>query len=110
MEESKIIDTTETYHWLRKINSLLQGKVSSRKSKASDAYAGDLKHLLLRKIKCPNGLTIYFVLGLLDSLPICPNQDLNFDDMLVSQMFMLHVSLGEAYPPNCTVGYNTKGF
>ena len=88
----------------------MQGKVSSRKSKASDAYAGDLKHLVGRKIKCRNGLTMYFVPGFLDNHPVYPNQDLNFDNMLVRQKFMLHISLGEAYPPNCTVGYDTKGF
>ena len=96
--------------WLRKLNSLLQGKVSSRKSKASDAYAGDLKHLVGRKIKCPNGLTMYFVPRFLDTHPIYPNQDLNFHVPLVRQMFMLHNSLGEAYPPNCTVGYDTSVF
>ena len=63
-----------------------------------------------RKIKCPNGLTMYFVPGFLDNHPIYPNQDLNFDNMLVHQMFMLHISLCEAYPPNRTVGYDTKGF
>ena len=31
--------------WLRKLNSLLQGKVSSRKQKSSDAIAGDLNIL-----------------------------------------------------------------
>jgi len=95
---------------LRKLNFLLQGKVSSRKSKASDAYAGDLKHLVGRKIKCPNGLTMYFVPGFLDTHPIYPNQDLNFYVPLVRQMFLLHNSLGEAYPPNCTVGYDTSSF
>ena len=76
----------------------MQGRVSSRKSKASDAIAGDLKRLVGRKIKCPNGLTMYFVPGFLDSHPIYPNQDLNFHNPLVRQMFMLHISLGEAYP------------
>ena len=84
--------------------------MSSQKAKASDDYAGDIKHLVGRKIKYPNGLTMYFVLGFLDIHPIYPNRDLNFDNMLVRQMFMLHTSLGEAYPPNCTVGYDTKGF
>ena len=84
--------------------------VSSWKSKASNAYAGDLKHLVGRKIKCQNGLTMYFVPGFLDKHPIYPNQDLNFDKMLFRQMLMLHISLGEAYPPNWTVGYDTKGF
>ena len=96
--------------WLRRINFLLQGKVSSRKSKASDAYAGDLKHLVGRKIKCPNGLTMYFFPRFLDTHPIYPNQDLNFHVPLVRQMFLLHNSLGEAYPPNCTVGYDTSCF
>ena len=63
-----------------------------------------------RKIKCQNGLTMYFVPGFLDEHPILPNQNFNFDNMLVRQMFMLHISLGEAYPPNCIVGYDTKGF
>ena len=76
----------------------MQGKVSRRKSKASDAYAGDLKHLVGRKIKCPNGLTMYFVPGFLDKHPIYPKQDMNFDNTLVRQMFMLHISLVEAYP------------
>ena len=84
--------------------------VSSRKSKASDAYAGDLKHLVGRKIKYQNGLAMYFVPGFLDKHPIYSDHDLNFHNMLVRQMFMLHISLGEAYPPNCTVGYDTKGF
>ena len=88
----------------------MQAKVSSRKSKASDAYAGDLKHLVGRKIKCPNGLTLYFVPGFLDTHPIYPNQDLNFYVPLVCQMFLLHNSLGEAYPPNCTVAYDTSSF
>ena len=88
----------------------MQGKVSSLKSKASDAYAGDLNHLMGRKIKCQNGLTMHFVPGFLDKHPIYPNKDLNFDNMIVRQMFMLHISLSEAYPPNCTVGYDTKGF
>ena len=78
----------------------MQGKVSSRKSKASDAIVGDLKHLVGRKIKCPNGLTMYFVPGSLDNHPISPNLDLNFDNMLVRQMFMLQFSLGESYPLN----------
>ena len=88
----------------------MQGKVSNWKSKASDAYDGYLKHLVGRKINCPNGLSMYFVSGFLDSPPIYPNQDLNFHVPLVRQMFLLHNSLGEAYPPNCTVGYDTKGF
>ena len=64
--------------------------VSSRKSKAFNAYAGDLKHLVGRKIKCPNGLTTYFVPGFLDTHPIYPNQDLKFYVSLVRQMFLLH--------------------
>ena len=88
----------------------MQGKFSSRKSKASDAYAGDLKHLVGRKIKFPNGLTMYFVPGFLDNHPVYPNQDLNFHNPLVRQMFMLHNTLGEAYPPNCIVGYETTCF
>ena len=88
----------------------MQEKVSSRKSKASDAIAGDLKHLVGRKIKCPNGLTMYFVPESLAIHPISPNLDLNFNNPLVRQMFMLHNTLGEAYPPNCTVGYDTKVF
>ena len=53
---------------------------------------------------------MYFVPGFLDNHLIYPNQDLNFDNMLVRQMFMLHNSLGEAYPPNYTVGYDTSCF
>ena len=86
----------------------MQGKVSSPKSKASNAYAGDLKHLVGLKIKCPNGLTMYFVPGFLDEHPIMPNQNLNFDNMLVRYMFLLHNTLGEAYPTNCAVGYNSE--
>ena len=88
----------------------MQGKVSSRKSKASGSNVGDLNHLVGRKIKCPNGLTMYFVPESLANHPISSNLDLSFDNPLVRQMFMLHISLGEAYPPNCTVGYDTKGF
>ena len=88
----------------------MQGKVSSRKSKASDAIAGDLKHLVGRKIKCPNGLTMYFVPASLANHPISPNLDLSFDNPLARRMFMLHNTLGEAYPPNCTVGYDTSCF
>jgi hypothetical protein len=88
----------------------LQGKVSSRKSKASDAIVGDLKHLVGRKIKHPNGLTMYFVPESLATHPISPNLDLSFDNPLVRQMFMLHNTLGEAYHPNCTVGYDTTCF
>ena len=88
----------------------MQRKVSSLKSKASDAIAGDLKHIMGRKIKCPNGLTMYFVSEPLASHPISPNLDMSFDNPLVRQMFMLHNTLGEAYPPNCTVGYDTSCF
>ena len=82
----------------------MQGKVSSRKPKSSDAIAGDLKHLVGRKIKCLNGLTMYFVPESLATLPISPNLDLSFHNPLVRQMFLLHNALHEAYPPNCTVG------
>ena len=85
----------------------MQGKVSSLKSKAFDAYAGDPKHLVGRRIKCPYGLTMYFVPESLANHPISPNLDLSFDNPLVRQMFMLHNTLGEANPPNCTVGYDT---
>ena len=88
----------------------MQGKVSSRKSKTSDADARDVEHLVGRKIKCQNGLTMYFVPGFLDNHPIYPNKDLNFDSMLVHQMFVLHTSLCEAYPPNYTVGYDSEGY
>ena len=96
--------------WLRRINFLLQGKVSSRKSKALGANAGDLKHLVGHKIKCQNGLTMYFIPGFLENHPIYPNKDMNFDSMLVRQMFMLHTSLCEAYPPNFTIGYGCEGY
>ena len=88
----------------------MQGKVSSRKPKSSDAIAGDLKHLVGCKIKCPNGLTMYFVPESFATLPISPNLDLSFHNPLVRQMFLLHNSLREAYPPNCTVGYDTSVF
>ena len=61
-----------------------------------------------RKIKCPNGLIMYFILGFLDEHPIMPNQNLNFDNMLVRYMFLLHNTLGEANPANCTVGYDSE--
>ena len=76
----------------------------------SDANARDLKHLVGCKTKCQNGLTMYFIPGFLDEHPILPNQNLNFDNMLVRYMFLLHNTLGEAYPPNCTVGYDTSCF
>ena len=44
----------------------------------SDAYAGDLKHLVGRKIKCLNSLTMYSIPDILDTHPVYPNQDLNF--------------------------------
>ena len=88
----------------------MQGKVSSRKPKSSDAIAGDLKHLVGHKIKCPNGLTMHFVSKSLATCPISPNLDLSFNNTLVRQMFLLHNSLREAYPPNCTVGYDTSVF
>ena len=58
----------------------------------------------------PKWSNYVFVPGFLDKHPIYPNQDLNFHNPLVRQMFMLHNTLGEAYPPNYTVGYDTKGF
>ena len=76
----------------------MQGKVSSRKSKAFDAYAGDLKRLVGRKIKCPNGLIMYIVPESLANHPTIPNLDPSFHNPLVRQMFMLHNTLGEAYP------------
>ena len=76
----------------------MQGKVSSRKSKALDAIAGDLKHLVGRKIKCPNGLIIYFIPESLVMHPISPDLDLSFHNPLARQMFMLHNILREAYP------------
>ena len=88
----------------------MQGKVSSRKSKASKVIVGDLKQLVGRKIKCPNGLIMYFVPESLANHPISPNLDLSFHNPLIRQMFMLHNTLGEAYPPNYTVWYDTKGF
>ena len=88
----------------------MQGKVSSRKSKASKVIVGDLKQLVGCKIKCPNGLIMYFVPESLAIHPISPNLDLSFDNPLVHQIFMLHNTLGEAYPPGCTVGYDTNCF
>jgi hypothetical protein len=72
--------------------------------------AGDLKILVGRKIKCQNGLTIYFVHGFLDENPILPSKNLTFHDSLCRQMFVLHNILGEAYPTNCTVGYNSESY
>ena len=51
-----------------------------------------------------------FVPGYLDKNHVYPNKDLNFDNMLVLQMFMLHTSVGEAYPANCTVGYGPEDY
>ena len=53
---------------------------------------------------------MYFVLGFLDKHPIYPNKDLNFDNMLVRYMFLLHNTLGEAYPANYTIGYNSESY
>ena len=88
----------------------MQGKVSSRKTKSSDAIVGDLKNLVGRKIKCPNGIIMYFVPESHATLPISPSLDLSFHNPLVRQMLLLHNSLREAYPPNCTVGYDTSVF
>ena len=52
---------------------------------------------------------MYYISKSLASHTINPNIDLSFDNPLVRQMFMLHNTLGEAYPPNYTVGYDTKG-
>ena len=60
--------------------------------------------------KMPKWSYYVFIPGFLENHPIYPHQDLDFDNMLVRQMFMLHISLGEAYPPKCTAGYDTKGF
>ena len=76
----------------------------------SEDNTGDLKHLVGRKIKCQNGLTIYFVPGFLVEHPILPSKNLKFDSMLVRQMFVLHNTLGEAYPANYTVGYDSKNY
>ena len=51
---------------------------------------------------------MYFVPGFLDEHPIMPNQNLNFDNMLVRYMFLLHNTLGEANLANCTVGYDSE--
>ena len=51
---------------------------------------------------------MYFISELLASHTINPNLDLSFDNPLVRQMFMLHNTLCEAYPPNCTVEYDTS--
>ena len=88
----------------------MQGKVSSRKAKSFDAIAGDLKNLVGHKIKCSNGIIMYFVPEWHATLPISPNLDLSFHNPLVRQMFLLHNALGEAYPPNYTVGYDTSVF
>ena len=88
----------------------MQRKVSSLKSKASDAIVGDLKDIVGCKIKCPNDLTMYFTSESLASHTMSPNLDLSFDNPLVHQMLMLHNTLCEAYRPNCTVGYDTSCF
>ena len=41
---------------------------------------------------------------------VCSNLDLSYDNPSVRQMLMLHNIPCEAYPPNCTVGYDTKVF
>ena len=53
---------------------------------------------------------MYFVPESLAYHPISPNLDLSFDNQLVRQMFMLHNTHGEAYPPNCTVVYDSVGY
>ena len=88
----------------------MQGKVSSQKSNASEVIAVDLKHLVGRKINFPNGLIMYLPSESLAMHPICPNLDMSFHNPLVRQMFMVHNSLREAYPPNCTIGYDTSCF
>ena len=55
-------------------------------------------------------MVLLFISESLASHTISPNLDLSFDNPLVHQMFMLHNTLCEAYPPNCTIGYDTKGF
>ena len=88
----------------------MQGKVSSRKLKSSEAIARDVKHLVGHKIKCPNGLIMYLTSEMLTSHAMSPNLDLSCDNPCVCQMLMLHNTLCEAYPPNCTVGYDTSCF
>ena len=51
---------------------------------------------------------MYFVPESLANHLINPNLDLSFDNPLVHQMFMLHNTLGEAYPANCTLRYNSE--
>ena len=53
---------------------------------------------------------MYFIPGFLDKHAILPNKNLNFDNMLVRYMFVLHNTLGEAYPANCTVGYDFETY
>ena len=65
-----------------------------------------MEQISTHKLKCYKLHTV----GVLDKHPIYPNQDLNFHVPLLRQMFLLPNSLGEAYPPNCTIGYDTKGF
>ena len=53
---------------------------------------------------------MYFTSASLTSHTMCPNLDLSCDNPCVRQMLMLHDALCEAYPPNCTVGYDTSCF
>ena len=53
---------------------------------------------------------MYFVPESFANHPTSPNLDLSFDNPRVRQMLMLHNTLCEAYPPNCTVGYVTNSF
>ena len=53
---------------------------------------------------------MYFIPESLAIYPISPNLDLSFHNPLARQMFMLHNTLSEAYPPNCIVGYDTSCF
>ena len=88
----------------------MQGQVSSRKALGSEDNAGDLKNLVGRKIKCPNGLTIYFIHGFLDDHPTISSKKLTFSESLHRQMFALHNCLGKAYPTNCSVGYTSESY
>ena len=53
---------------------------------------------------------MYFTCESLTSHTMSPNLDLSCDNPYVRQMLMLHNTLCEAYPPNCTVGYDTSCF
>ena len=53
---------------------------------------------------------MFFVPGFLEVHPVMPNKNLNFDNMLVHKMFVLHNTLGEAYPANFTVGYDSESY